>query len=97
VEDASLAFFLRDIVATGDLPFLQVSSRRSLGMYGTSIFLDAANLNDFEEYGSIFSEQFQIFLEDGFKFVGVATWLAYFARYGFQKIIALRLGSEESS
>ena len=68
----------------------------ALVMFGTSIFLDAANLNDFEEYGSFFSEQFQIFLEDGFKFVGVATWLAYFARYGFQKIIALQPESEGS-
>jgi hypothetical protein len=61
----------------------------ALGMFAVSIFLDAADLDDYERYGSFFSEQFQIFLEDGFKSVGVVTWLAYFARYGYQKITGL--------
>lgn len=60
----------------------------ALGWFGISIFLDAANLDKYERYGSFFSEQFQIFLEDGFKFVGVITWLVYFARYGYQKLRA---------
>ena len=64
-----------------------------LGFFATSIFLDAANLDDFEEYGSFFSEQFQIFLEDGFKFVGVATWLTYFGRYAYQKITSFYAGN----
>jgi ABC-type cobalamin transport system permease subunit len=58
----------------------------ALAIFGTSIFLDAANLDAYEEYGVFFSEQFQIFLEDGLKFTGVATWLAYFVRYGYQRI-----------
>lgn len=58
----------------------------ALAMFGISIFLDAADLDDFERYGVVFSEQFQIFLEDGFKFVGIATWLLYFAGYSFQTL-----------
>jgi hypothetical protein len=58
----------------------------ALAMFGLSIFLDAADLDDYDRYGLFFSEQFQIFLEDGFKFVGIATWLAYFLRYSVQRI-----------
>ena len=62
-------------------------------MFGLSIFVDAADLEEFDRYGLFFTEQFQIFLEDGFKFLGVATWLLYFARYGYQKIVALTTGN----
>lgn len=58
----------------------------ALAMFGASMFLDAANLDKYDEYGILFSDQFQIFLEDGFKFVGIATWLLYFARYGIQRL-----------
>lgn len=58
----------------------------ALALFGMSIFLDAADLDDIDLYERLFSEQFQIFMEDGFKFVGIATWLAYFVRYGYQKI-----------
>jgi hypothetical protein len=58
-------------------------------MFGFSIFVDAADLEEFDWFGRFFTEQFQIFLEDGFKFVGIATWLLYFVRYGYQKIVAL--------
>ena len=62
----------------------------ALAMFGMSIFIDAADLEDLEEFGWFFSEQFQLFLEDGFKFVGVATWLAYFARYGYQRVMTVK-------
>lgn len=61
----------------------------ALGMFAMSIFLDAADLDNYENYSVIFSEQVQIFLEDGFKFVGIATWLVYFTQYGYQKIVAV--------
>jgi hypothetical protein len=60
----------------------------ALGMFATSIFFDAADLDDYDSLSRIFTEQFQTFLEDGFKFVGIATWLVYFARYSLQKIAA---------
>lgn len=65
----------------------------ALGFFGMSIFMDAFSLEKLEEYGSIFNEQFSTFLEDGFKFVGVATWLVYFARYGLHRIRALISGT----
>jgi hypothetical protein len=58
----------------------------ALAMFGISIFLDAADLDDYDRYSFIFTEQFQIFLEDGFKFAGITTWLLYFARYSFQTL-----------
>ena len=61
----------------------------ALAMFGLSIFLDAADLDNYDQYGLFFTEQIQIFLEDGFKFVGIATWLAYFVRYSVQHIKGL--------
>jgi hypothetical protein len=61
----------------------------ALAMFGMSIFLDAAHLDKYDQYSFIFWEQFQTFLEDGFKFVGIATWLLYFARYSLQRVKAL--------
>ena len=60
----------------------------ALGMFGLSIFVDAVDLDEIDLYERLVSDQLEIFLEDGFKFVGVATWLAYFARYGYQKIVS---------
>jgi hypothetical protein len=57
-------------------------------MFATSIFFDEAHLDQYYRYGVFFSERVQTFLEDGFKFVGVATWLIYFTRYAKQKILA---------
>lgn len=64
----------------------------ALAMFGLSIFIDGANLDRYDQYGLFFTEQFQIFLEDGFKFVGVATWLLFFARYAYQKILLIKSG-----
>lgn len=60
----------------------------ALGLFGLSIFMDATHLEKVDQLKWLFNEQFSIFLEDGFKFVGVATWLVYFARYGYQRITA---------
>jgi hypothetical protein len=75
-------FTNRNEILTSDYLILGVA----LAMFGMSIFLDAADLDDYDRYSFIFTEQFQIFLEDGFKFVGIATWLVYFARYSYQTL-----------
>jgi hypothetical protein len=51
----------------------------AFGMFATSIFLDALPLDSF--HLRYFWEQLELFLEDGFKFAGIATWLTYFVRY----------------
>lgn len=58
----------------------------ALFLFGMSAFVDGADLRGFGEIGRVFSDQLETFVEDGFKFAGVATWLVYFARYGYQKI-----------
>jgi hypothetical protein len=60
----------------------------ALALFGISIFIDAVDLDEIDLYERFVSEQLNIFLEDGFKFVGVATWLAYFARYGYHKLVS---------
>ena len=65
-------------------------------LFGLSIFIDAVDLDDISMLSSIFTEQFSIFLEDGFKFMGVATWLVYFSRYSVQKLEATQMGKRSS-
>lgn len=59
----------------------------ALALFGMSIFLDAIPIDEFDL--RYFWEQLEVFLEDGFKFAGIATWLTYFVRYVAQKIGAL--------
>ena len=61
----------------------------ALLLFGMSVFLDGADLEEFGAIGRFFSDQLQTFAEDGLKFAGVTTWLLYFARYGYQKITGL--------
>lgn len=75
-------FVNRSEILTSDYLILGVA----LAMFGMSIFLDAVDLEDYDRYSFIFTDQFLIFLEDGFKFMGIATWLLYFARYSFQML-----------
>jgi hypothetical protein len=56
----------------------------ALTMLGTSVFLDALPMEDLGL--PYFFKRLEIFLEDGFKFAGIATWLVYFVRYAAQKI-----------
>lgn len=56
----------------------------ALGLFGFSILLDALPVKDFNL--RYFWEQLEIYLEDGSKFAGIATWLTYFARYIEQRI-----------
>jgi hypothetical protein len=56
----------------------------ALGLFGVSILLDALPIQDLNL--RYFWEQLEIYLEDGSKFAGIATWLLYFARYSSQRI-----------
>jgi hypothetical protein len=56
----------------------------ALAMLGISVFLDALPIDDFGL--PYFFKRLEIFLEDGFKFAGIATWLIYFVRYAAQKL-----------
>jgi len=58
----------------------------AFGMFALSIFFDAVDRDDLERVGIFLGEQMQTFLEDGFKFVGIATWLVYFARYSLHAL-----------
>ena len=60
----------------------------ALAMLGTSVFLDALPIEDFGL--RYFWKRLEIFLEDGFKFAGIATWLIYFVRYAAHKIASIR-------
>ncbi len=61
----------------------------ALGLFGLSVFMDAVHLEKYEQLGRLINEQSSIFLEDGFKFVGVITWLVFFSRYAYQRLSAL--------
>jgi hypothetical protein len=56
----------------------------ALVMFGASVFLDALPLRDAGV--PLFGQQISFFLEDGLKFAGVATWLAYLWRYTVHRI-----------
>lgn len=62
----------------------------ALGMFAFSILLDALPIHDL--HLRYFWEQLEIYLEDGSKFAGIATWLIYFARYSAQQITGIRQG-----
>lgn len=56
----------------------------ALMLLAVSVGLDALPLDSF--HLRYFWEQLELFLEDGAKFAGIATWLLYFARYAIQRI-----------
>ena len=58
----------------------------ALAMLGISAFLDALPIDDFGL--RYFWTRLEVFLEDGSRFAGIATWLIYFVRYATQKIEA---------
>lgn len=62
----------------------------ALALFMLSIFVDATDLEEIDRFGFFLTEQFLIFLEDGFKFVGVSTWLLYFSRYGYKRITEIQ-------
>lgn len=57
----------------------------TLGLLGTSFFLDMLPLEAFPDF-----QQIRFFLEDGSKFAGIATWLIYLARSALQRIGNIR-------
>ncbi|RPJ24783.1 MAG: hypothetical protein EHM33_16695 [Chloroflexi bacterium] len=56
----------------------------ALAMFGASILMDTLPVDDL--LVGYFWEQLELFLEDGFKFAGIATWLIYFVRHAIQQI-----------
>jgi len=56
----------------------------ALGLFGASVLLDLLPLQMFSFHRFVL--QLRVFLEDGLKFAGIATWLTYFARYTVQQI-----------
>lgn len=62
----------------------------ALGLFASSVFLDLLPLQALPLHRFVL--QVRVFLEDGFKFAGIASWLAYFGRYAVQQIEAI-LGS----
>ena len=81
-----LVFVLSNLKEILSSEFLVLSI--ALAMFGLSIFLDALPIDDFDL--RYFWEQLEIFLEDGFKFAGIATWLMYFVRYSVREMQAVR-------
>jgi hypothetical protein len=67
----------------------------ALGLFAISILLDALPIDDF--HLRYFWEQLEMFMEDGTKFAGIATWLTYFVRYAQQQITTAHPGSTTSS
>jgi len=66
----------------------------ALAMFGASIFFDALPMDDFNV--RYFWEQLELFLEDGFKFAGIATWLTYFVRYSIRRIETIQVNTDTS-
>lgn len=67
----------------------------AMALFAISTLFDAVDLDRYEQYGRFFSTSFQSFLEDGFKFAGITTWLVYFARYSIQKLRTFNLSTQE--
>ncbi len=76
----AFVFFNRNEILSSEYFLLGMA----LAMLGTSVFLDALPIDDFGL--RYFWKRLEIFLEDGFKFAGITTWLIYFVRYAAQKI-----------
>jgi len=62
----------------------------ALALFAASIALDAVPKEVLS--ARYFWEQLELFLEDGSKFAGMATWLLYFARYAIQRIGGIQPG-----
>jgi hypothetical protein len=60
----------------------------ALALFATSIALDVIPNEVLPP--RYFWEQLELFLEDAFKFAGIATWLLYFTRYAIQQIEGLQ-------
>jgi hypothetical protein len=67
----------------------------AFALFATSVALDAVPKEVLP--ARYFWEQLELFLEDGFKFAGIATWLMYFARYAIQRIEGVQQNSNRGS
>ena len=76
----AFVFFNRNEILSSEYFLLGLA----LALLGASVFLDALPIEDFGL--RYFWKRLEIFLEDGFKFAGITTWMIYFVRYAAQKI-----------
>jgi hypothetical protein len=53
----------------------------AMAAFGLSIFLDVIEDTFFEELTGSLYETYEVLFEDGIKFIGIATWLAFYLRY----------------
>lgn len=67
----------------------------AFALFATSVALDAVPKEVLP--ARYFWEQLELFLEDGFKFAGIATWLMYFARYAIQRIEGVQRNGNNGS
>lgn len=72
-------FFNRNEILSSEYLFLGIA----LALFGMSIAMDVITDNllaKFDVPGTFF-ETYEVFFEDGLKFLGIITWLAYYLRY----------------
>lgn len=67
----------------------------ALMLFATSVLLDALPFESF--HLRYFWELLALFLEDGFKFAGIVTWLMYFVRYAIQQMEVAQRSSDTGS
>jgi hypothetical protein len=83
----SLAFlyFNRNEILSSEYFILVIA----LGMFGMSIFLDVLNDTFLEKIleENLRYDRYEVFVEDGFKFIGIVTWLAFYLRYMYHSLI----------
>lgn len=53
----------------------------AMAAFGLSIALDVIDDTFFEELAGSLYEKYEVLFEDGLKFVGIATWLAFYLHY----------------
>lgn len=72
-------YFNRSEILSSDYLLLVIA----FGLFGGSIFLDvlADTFSDILEASNSFFAKHEVFLEDGIKFTGIASWLLYYLNY----------------
>jgi hypothetical protein len=73
---AFLYFNRREILSSEYLPLVI-----AMAAFGLSISLDVIEDSFFEVLSGSLYEKYEVFFEDGIKFIGIATWLAFYLGY----------------
>jgi hypothetical protein len=74
---ASFLYFNRAEILSSDYLIMGLA----LVMFGLSISLDSIEDLFYEQLRGSLYEKYEVFYEDGFKFLGIVTWLAFYVRY----------------